>query len=183
MFGVFIITAVYMPILALTGVEGKMFHPMAITVIIALVSAMVLSLTFVPAGVALLFRKPPARGTTSCMHAAQSAYQPVLALALRRSMVGRACSTALTLACGWLATRLGTEFIPNLDEGDIAMHALRIPGTSLDQAIRQQQQLEAQVKRLPEVRARVRQDRHGGSRHRGSAAERRGQFHHPEAAR
>lgn len=151
MFGVFIITAVYLPILALTGVEGKTFHPMAITVIIALISAMVLALTFVPAGVALLFRKPPVERHNYFMHAAQSAYQPVLKLAMRARWVVVLAALALTLACGWLATRFGTEFIPNLDEGDIAMHALRIPGTSLNQAIRQQQQLEAQVKQLPEV--------------------------------
>lgn len=151
MFGVFIITAVYLPILALTGVEGKTFHPMAITVIIALLSAMVLALTFVPAGVALLFRRPPVERHNYFMHAAQSAYQPVLRLAMRGRWVVVLGALALTLACGWLASRLGTEFIPNLDEGDIAMHALRIPGTSLDQAIRQQQQLEAHVKQLPEV--------------------------------
>jgi cobalt-zinc-cadmium resistance protein CzcA len=151
MFGVFIITAVYLPILALTGVEGKMFHPMAITVIIALVSAMVLSLTFVPAGVAFLFRRPKPEKHVAVMRAAESAYRPALAFALehRMPMVGGA--VILVLGCGWLATRLGSEFIPNLDEGDIAMHALRIPGTSLGQAVRQQQQLEAAVKELPEV--------------------------------
>jgi cobalt-zinc-cadmium resistance protein CzcA len=151
MFGVFIITAVYIPILALTGVEGKMFHPMAITVIIALLSAMLLSLTFVPAGVALLFRKPQAERHNMVMSAAERAYRPALGFSLRHRWPMVAGALGLTLACGWLATRMGTEFIPNLDEGDIAMHALRIPGTSLDQAIRQQQLLEAKVKELPEV--------------------------------
>ncbi|HET9219876.1 MAG TPA: CusA/CzcA family heavy metal efflux RND transporter, partial [Terriglobia bacterium] len=151
MFGVFIITAVYLPILALIGVEGKMFHPMAITVIIALVSAMALSLTFVPAGVAFLFRLPKPEKHVAVMRAAESAYRPALAFALdhRAPIVGGA--VILVLGCGWLATRMGSEFIPNLDEGDIAMHALRIPGTSLGQAVRQQQQLEAAVKELPEV--------------------------------
>jgi heavy metal efflux system protein len=151
MFGVFIITAVYLPILALTGVEGKMFHPMAITVIIALLSAMILSLTFVPAGVAFLFRKPRPERHNLIMQAAHTWYQPVLAFALRRRWTMVSAAAVLTLACGLLATRLGSEFIPNLDEGDIAMHALRIPGTSLGQAVRQQQQLEAKVKELPEV--------------------------------
>ena len=151
MFGVFIITAVYLPVLALTGVEGKMFQPMAITVIIALVSAMILSLTFVPAGVALLFRKPKPEKHNIVMQAASSAYQPMLAFALRWRVTMVAGAALLTVLCAVLATRMGTEFIPNLDEGDVAMHALRIPGTSLGQAIRQQQQLEATVKELPEV--------------------------------
>jgi heavy metal efflux system protein len=151
MFGVFIITAVYVPILALTGVEGKMFHPMAITVIIALLSAMVLSLTFVPAGVAFLFRNPRPEKHNIVMQKAHAWYEPVLAFALRRRWAMMIGAVVLTLACGLLATRMGSEFIPNLDEGDIAMHALRIPGTSLSQAIRQQQQLEAKVKELPEV--------------------------------
>ena len=151
LFGVFIITAVYIPLLALTGVEGKMFHPMAITVIIALVSAMVLSLTFVPAGVALLFRTPRPEKHNVVMATAERAYRPVLAFALARRTPLIAGVIGLTLFCGWLATRLGTEFIPSLDEGDIAMHALRIPGTSLGQAVRQQQQLEERIKQLPEV--------------------------------
>lgn len=151
MFGVFIITAVYLPILALTGVEGKMFHPMAITVVIALLSAMLLSLTFVPAGVAFLFRNPRPEKHNVVMNAAHAGYRPVLAFALRWRWTMVTGAVVLTLLCGELATRLGTEFIPNLDEGDIAMHALRIPGTSLSQAIRQQQQLEATVKELPEV--------------------------------
>jgi len=151
LFGVFIITAVYLPILALTGVEGKMFHPMAITVIIALLSAMVLSLTLVPAGVAFLFRKPQPDKHNLVMNAAQAAYRPVLAFALRWRWPVVVSAVVLTGLCGLLATRLGSEFIPNLDEGDIAMHALRIPGTSLGQAIRQQELLEAKVKELPEV--------------------------------
>lgn len=151
MFGVFIITAVYLPILALTGVEGKMFHPMAITVIIALLSAMVLSLTFVPAGVAFLFRNPRPEKHNIVMEKADAGYRPLLAFALRHPWSMVVGAAALTLACGLLATRMGSEFIPNLDEGDIAMHALRIPGTSLGQAVRQQQQLEAKVEELPEV--------------------------------
>lgn len=151
MFGVFIITAVYLPILALTGVEGKMFHPMAITVIIALLSAMILSLTFVPAGVAFLFRKPVPEKHNVIVRAANAAYEPLIGMALRLRWPIVGSAVLLTLFCGWLVTRLGTEFIPNLDEGDIAMHALRIPGTSLTQAIHQQQLLESRVKELPEV--------------------------------
>jgi cobalt-zinc-cadmium resistance protein CzcA len=151
LFGVFIITAVYVPLLALTGVEGKMFHPMAITVIIALLSAMVLSLTFVPAGVALLFRNPKPEKHNIVMAGAERAYRPALAFALANRLPVLGGVAVLVIGCGWLATRMGTEFIPNLDEGDIAMHALRIPGTSLGQAIQQQQQLEERIKQLPEV--------------------------------
>lgn len=151
LFGVFIITAVYVPIFALTGIEGKMFHPMAITVVIALVSAMILSVTFIPAGVALLFRGPLKAKENAIVKGARSLYRPVLNAALRFRWAVVTGTIVLVLISGIAATRLGVEFVPNLDEGDIAMHALRIPGTSLEQSIRQQQQLEARIKGLPEV--------------------------------
>lgn len=151
LFGVFIITAVYLPIFALTGVEGKMFHPMAITVVIALVSAMILSVTFVPAGVALLFRKPIEEKENLIVRGVRSLYRPTLLVALRFRWGVVGAAIALVLFSGWLATRLGSEFVPNLDEGDIAMHALRIPGTSLQQAVEMQEQLEAEIKKMPEV--------------------------------
>jgi cobalt-zinc-cadmium resistance protein CzcA len=151
LFGVFIITAVYIPIFALTGVEGKMFHPMAITVVIALVSAMILSVTLVPAGVALLFRKPVREHENFVVRSARSIYQPALKAALRFRWAVVFAALLMVVACGFLATRLGSEFIPNLDEGDIAMHALRIPGTSLEQAVSLQEQLENAIKTLPEV--------------------------------
>ena len=151
LFGVFIITAVYLPIFALTGVEGKMFHPMAMTVVIALVSAMILSITFVPAGVALLFRKPVAEKDSALIRGARSLYRPVLHASLRFRWLVVSGAVVLVIVCGSLTTRLGLEFAPNLDEGDIAMHALRIPGTSLQQSIHQQQQLESRIKEMPEV--------------------------------
>ncbi len=151
LFGVFIITAVYIPIFALTGVEGKMFHPMAITVVIALISAMILSVTFVPVGVAMLFRKPIEEKENFIVRGARSIYRPVLLAALRFRWGVMGSAVALVIVCGWMATRLGSEFIPNLDEGDIAMHALRIPGTSLQQAVEMQEQLEAEIKKMPEV--------------------------------
>jgi len=151
LFGVFIITAVYIPIFALSGVEGKMFHPMALTVIIALVSAMILSITFVPAGVALLFRKPIQEKENKVMQTARSAYQPILMLSLKYRWSVVAAAVVLIISSVALIPRLGSEFIPNLDEGDIAMHALRIPGTSLDQAIHLQQGLEVEIKKLAEV--------------------------------
>ena len=151
LFGVFIITVVYVPILTLSGIEGKMYHPMAITVVIALISAMILSVTFVPAGVAILFRGPVNEKKNRIVDAARSLYRPLLGAALRFRWGTVSGAVVLVIVSALAATRLGVEFVPNLDEGDIAMHALRIPGTSLEQSIRQQQQLEARIKALPEV--------------------------------
>ncbi|OGT73774.1 MAG: cation transporter [Gammaproteobacteria bacterium RIFCSPLOWO2_02_FULL_57_10] len=151
LFGVFIIAAVYIPIFALEGVEGKMFHPMAITVVIALLSGMLLSITFVPACVAMLFSKPVAEKRNPVMYAARSLYRPVLQLALRLRWAVVVLAVILVGICASLVTRMGTEFIPNLDEGDIAMHALRIPGTSLEQAIALQFELENVIREMPEV--------------------------------
>ena len=151
LFGVLIITVVYIPIFALTGVEGKMFHPMAFTVVVALVSALLLSLTFVPAAVALFVRSKVADTEGRLEGQAKSAYRPLLAFALRRRGLMSAAAVGLVLLSGLLATRLGSEFIPHLDEGDIAMHALRIPGTSLSQAIAMQKLLEARLQEFPEV--------------------------------
>ncbi|MEE3159711.1 MAG: CusA/CzcA family heavy metal efflux RND transporter, partial [Pseudomonadota bacterium] len=151
LFGVFIITAVYAPIFALEGVEGKMFHPMAITVVIALLSAILLSVTFVPAAVALLFKGPVTEKHNPLVSALMRIYQPLLALALQARVPIIGLAAVLVLLSIWQATRLGSEFAPNLDEGDIAMHALRIPGTSLSQAIALQETLEERIKALPEV--------------------------------
>jgi cobalt-zinc-cadmium resistance protein CzcA len=149
-FGVFIITLVYVPIFALTGVEGKMFHPMAITVVMALTAALFLSLTFVPAAVAL-FVTGRVEEASRVMQGARRLYQPALETALRRRAGFVAGAAALVLMAGFAASRMGSEFVPNLDEGDIAMHALRIPGTSLSQAIQMQTALEARIKTFPEV--------------------------------
>ena len=151
LFGVLIITLVYVPIFALTGVEGKMFHPMAITVVMALTAALVLSLTFVPAAVALVITGRVEEKESPVMHWARAVYEPALKVALRLRVAVVAGAAVLVLLAGFAASRMGSEFIPNLDEGDIAMHALRIPGTSLTQAIRMQTALEAKVKELPEV--------------------------------
>ena len=151
LFGLGIIAAVYLPIFALTGVEGKMFHPMAITVVLALTGAMLLSLSFVPASVALLLRGRIEEKETRAMRWARLRYAPVLAWAVRRRALVLGGAGVLVVACGLLATRLGSEFVPSLDEGDIAMHAMRIPGTSLEQALRMQATLEARIKKFPEV--------------------------------
>ena len=151
LFGVFIIMAVYIPIFALTGIEGKMFHPMATTVVIALASAMLLSVTFVPATVALLFRRPLRQRRNYIVDGARYLYRPVVTGALRFRWLTVTAALAIMAAGGFAGTRLGTEFIPNLDEGDMVMHALRIPGTSLQQAIEMQGQLEAEIMTMPEV--------------------------------
>lgn len=150
-FGVIIITVVYLPIFALTGIEGKMFHPMAFTVVIALTSALILSLTFVPAAVALLVRGKVTEKESWIMRGAKAAYRPALRFALGARYAIVVGAIVLVGFAGWGATRLGSEFIPNLDEGDIALHALRIPGTSLTQAIEMQEMLERRIKELPEV--------------------------------
>ena len=151
LFGVLIITLVYVPIFALTGVEGKMFHPMAITVVIALTAAMVLSLTFVPAAVALFVGGRVQEKESPVMRGARRLYQPALDAALRLRVAFVAGAVVLVAIAGFAASRMGSEFVPNLDEGDIALHALRIPGTSLTQAIQMQSAFEARIKRFPEV--------------------------------
>ncbi len=151
LFGLGIITAVYLPIFALTGIEGKMFHPMAITVVLALTGAMVLSLTFVPAAVAVFLGGRVDEKENRVMRWTKRRYAPALDWALRHRALVVGGAAALVVACGLLATRLGTEFIPNLDEGDIALHALRIPGTGIDQAVRMQIDLEERIAQFPEV--------------------------------
>jgi len=151
LFGVGIITAVYLPIFALSGIEGKMFHPMAITVVLALTGAMVLSLTYVPAAVAIFLGGRVAEKENRPILWAKRRYAPVLAWALRWRMAVLAGAVAFVAICALLATRLGTEFIPSLDEGDVTVHALRIPGTSLSQAVSMQAALEQNFAKLPEV--------------------------------
>lgn len=150
-FGVLIITLVYVPIFSLTGIEGKMFHPMAFTVVAALTAALILSLTFVPAAVALFVTGKVSEKESPVMRAARGAYAPVLDLALRFRFVVIAVAVGLVAVAGVAASRMGSEFVPNLEEGDIAMHALRIPGTSLSQAIDMQTALEARLREFPEV--------------------------------
>jgi cobalt-zinc-cadmium resistance protein CzcA len=151
LFGVLIITLVYVPIFALTGVEGKMFHPMAITVVMALTFALILSLTLVPAAVAMFVKGKVEEKDSFLMRGARRFYQPALDLALRFRVAFVAAAVALVAVSAFGASRMGSEFIPNLDEGDIALHALRIPGTSLSQAIQMQTALERRIAEFPEV--------------------------------
>ncbi len=151
LFGLGIIAAVYLPVFALGGVEGRMFHPMAATVVLALSGAMVLSLSFVPASIALFLRGTVREHDTWLMRSLQHAYAGLLDLALHWRLPVMLAASALVLASGWLATRLGSEFVPALDEGDIAMHAMRIPGTGLEQSLSMQRVLERHLLAFPEV--------------------------------
>ena len=150
-FGVFIITVVYIPIFALTGVEGKMFHPMAFTVVTALIGAMLLSITFVPAAVAIFVTGKVSEKDNLAIRGAKALYRPTLRFVMSVRPAAALAAIVLVALAGLMATRMGTEFIPSLDEGDIALHALRIPGTSLTQALKMQGEVEAAVKTFPEV--------------------------------
>ena len=150
-FGVIIITVVYLPIFALTGIEGKTFHPMAITVVMALTAALLLALTLVPAAIAQFVTGRVEEKENRVMSWLNRQYAPLLDATMARGKLIIGGAVALVLLAGVGATRLGSEFIPNLDEGDIAMHALRIPGTSLSQAIDMQRALEERIRRFPEV--------------------------------
>ena len=151
MFGELIIMIVYLPILTLTGIEGKMFYPMAFTVLAALLGAMILSVTFVPAAVALFVTGRVSEKESVIVRWAERAYLPALTTAMRTRIATVAVAGALMLVTGAMAMRLGSEFLPSLDEGDLLVHALRIPGTSLTTAIEMQHTLERKFKTYPEV--------------------------------
>ena len=150
-FGVIIITVVYLPIFALTGVEGKMFHPMAFTVVTALLSALVLSLTFVPAAVATFVTGKVDEKEGMVIRGAKSVYEPLLRLSLKMPLPIMGGAVLLVIISLFGASRMGAEFIPSLDEGDIAIQALRAPGTSLTQSVEMQFELEKEVLTFPEV--------------------------------
>ncbi|WHI47412.1 CusA/CzcA family heavy metal efflux RND transporter [Microbulbifer sp. VAAF005] len=151
LFGVLIITVVYIPLFTLTGVEGKMFHPMAATVVMALLAALVLSLTVVPAAVAVFLTGKVSEKENKVIVATKSLYKPLLIAAMKVRWLVLSGALALVLFCSWLATTLGSEFIPQLNEGDIALHALRIPGTGLEQSVEMQRLLEQRIKEFPQV--------------------------------
>lgn len=151
MFGVFIIMLVYLPIFALSGVEGKMFQPMAFTVIAALLGALVLAITFIPAAIALFVSGKISEKENALMLALRRGYQPLLALSIKTPLLVSGIAILLLTGALWSASKMGSEFLPQLNEGDIAMHALRIPGTSLSQSVQMQLQLEADIATLPEV--------------------------------
>lgn len=150
-YGELIIIIVYLPIFALTGVEGKMFHPMALTVVTALVSAMILSLTFVPAAIAFFLTGKVQEKESRVMQWAKKMYLPLLTVTLNNRELTVTIAIVVVILSGLLTTRIGSEFVPSLNEGDIALHAIRIPGTSLTTAIEMQNELEKTIKQFPEV--------------------------------
>ncbi len=150
-FGVFIIMIVYVPIFSLSGVEGKMFHPMAFTVVTALLAALILSVTAVPAAVALFVRGKVSEKENLLMGGLRKIYEPALRWVMAHQWPVVTAAIGLILLAGIQGSRMGTEFVPSLDEGDIALHALRIPGTSLSQAVEMQATLEARLSQFPEI--------------------------------
>ncbi|HCQ70621.1 MAG TPA: CusA/CzcA family heavy metal efflux RND transporter, partial [Rhodospirillaceae bacterium] len=151
-FGILIITVVYLPIFSLTGVEGKMFHPMAFTVVVALLSAMVLSITFVPAAVATFITGKVHEKENIVIRGAKKAYEPTLRWSIAHPMLVILTAVVLVGISLFSVTKMGSEFIPNLDEGDIAIQALRAPGTSLTESVRMQSFMEKMlVEKFPEV--------------------------------
>jgi cobalt-zinc-cadmium resistance protein CzcA len=150
-YGQAIIILVYTPLLTFSGVEGKMFEPMALTVILALVAAFVLSLTFVPAMIAIALTGRVVERDNAVMRQLNSLYAPLLRRAVARPAPPIAAAIVLLLVAAGGFLRLGQEFIPTLDEKNLAMHALRIPSTSLQQSQAMQLDVERAVSALPEV--------------------------------
>lgn len=150
-YGQAIIIIVYFPILSLSGVEGKMFVPMAITVILALIAAFILSMTLVPALVAILIRGRVKEGDNFIIRSAKAIYTPALRWAVRWRWGVAAAAVFAFGGSLMMFTRLGQEFIPVLDERDIAMHGLRIPSTGLTQSMEIQFEVERAVRSVPEV--------------------------------
>ncbi len=151
LFGQLIIMVVYLPVFALSGVEGKMFHPMAFTVLLALLGAVFLSVTFVPAAVAMFLSGKMMEKEGAAVEWAKKIYAPALDVALANKGLTVTVAAVIVTLSLLLTTRMGSEFVPSLDEEDIALHALRIPGTSLTTAIEMQNELEETIKRFVEV--------------------------------
>ena len=150
-FGQAIIITVYLPLLTFSGVEGKMFEPMAMTVIIALIAAFVLSITFIPAMIALCIRGKVEEKESRIIARTKSGYAPMLEWSLNRPKLVVLVAVIFFAVSLLVGSRLGQEFIPSLDEKDIAMHAMRIPSTGISESTAMQLQVERAVSALPEV--------------------------------
>jgi heavy metal efflux system protein len=150
-YGQAIIILVYVPLLTFTGIEGKMFEPMALTVIIALAAAFVLSLTFVPAMIAIAITGRIQEKENVFVRGLKAFYEPALRRAIETPLAFIGGAVVLLILAGLLFTRLGQEFIPTLDEKNIAMNALRIPSTSLSQSQAMQLKIEKAIRRFPQV--------------------------------
>jgi cobalt-zinc-cadmium resistance protein CzcA len=152
LFGTAIILIVYLPILTLTGIEGKMFRPLAGVVLLALSAALLLAFTFIPAAMALFVRGRIAETESPVVRGVRNAYLPALRWALGHRRAVFAGTVALLVLCAGLATRLGGEFVPTLDEHDILIQPMRMPGISTDQAVAMQHQVDAVLVSMPEVK-------------------------------
>lgn len=150
-YGQLIIILVYVPLLTFTGVEGKTFEPMALTVIIALVAAFVVSLTFVPAMVALTVTKPVNEQENAIIRKLKEGYAPLLARVIASPLPAIGVAAILFVAAGLLFTRLGQEFTPTLDEKNIVMEVKRVPSTFITQSQAMQLQIESVVSKFPQV--------------------------------
>jgi cobalt-zinc-cadmium resistance protein CzcA len=150
-FGQMIIITVYLPLLTFTGVEGKMFEPMAMTVIIALIAAFFLSITFVPAMIAMCITGKVEEKESRIISKAKSGYAPMLNWSLDKPKIVVMAAVIFFVFSLFVGSRLGQEFIPSLDEKDIAMHAMRIPSTGISESTAMQLQVEKAISALPEV--------------------------------
>ncbi len=153
LFGEAIIVIVYVPILTLAGIEGKMFKPMAITVLFALLGAFIASLTFVPVLAATFLRQHSDRGEPAIVRALHRLYRPLLAATLRMPKRILAVSALLLAVAVLIGTRLGAEFIPRLDEGALAIQILRLPSVSLEESVEGATRFEKVMREFPEVRS------------------------------
>lgn len=150
-FGIVIIMLVYLPLFALSGVEGKMFQPMAFTVVAALVGALIFAVPFVPAAIAVFVRGKVSETENAVMRGVKKVYKPLLGISLKLPWLMVGIATVLVLVLGFKVKNMGAEFLPQLDEGDIAMHALRITGTGIEQSVQMQKELEQAILKQPEV--------------------------------
>jgi len=151
MFGELIIVVVYLPILALSGIEGKMFKPMALTVIFALTGAFILSLTYVPAALTFVLRGRVAESESSIIRRAQRLYRPALEFVMQRRRPALAAALTLVVVSGALFPFLGAEFIPRLDEGALALESRLLPGVALSHSVKTFSEAERALREFPEV--------------------------------
>ncbi|MGF6674348.1 efflux RND transporter permease subunit [Paraburkholderia tuberum] len=154
-FAVLIITAVYLPILSLQGVEGKMFRPMALTVVFALLASLVITLTVMPVLASFLLRGKVAEHESRIVHWVRRRYEPVLTRAAHRPVLTIGLAVLLLALAGVLGSRLGAEFLPRLEEGALTVTTTKLPGISVPSAVESQTMVERTLMRFPEVQSAV----------------------------
>jgi cobalt-zinc-cadmium resistance protein CzcA len=147
MFGELIIMIVYLPILTLEGVEGKLFRPMALTVIFALLGSLVLSLTLMPVLASLLLPRRVNERENALIRAAKHVYRPIVRFAMRGKLAVISCAVLLMAGGAWLAVKTGSEFIPRLSEMGIVINTVRLAGVSLEESVRYGTQMERIIRK------------------------------------